>query len=184
MRHRLAFICIIIISLVACRQTTYEHEIASIDSLLVQLDTLDLMHRRIDTSDFATLGKEFTENLAFVQKTYTLKEDTMPKDVAMLMSEYRGLKKPAKGFKDKYQRTAEELNFAKSQLADLRHDLQNNLLDSVFVDEMLTDEKEAVKSISSSLEELKMSSDYTKKKREELEPKIDSLIQVLKEEKS
>jgi len=184
MKRGLAIVVILIVSLTGCDRTTYDHEIATIDSLLVQLDTLDLMHRRIDTTDFATLGQEFTDNLSFVQQAYTNREDTMPKDVAMLMSDYRSLKKPAKGFKDKYQRAAEELSFAKNQLADLRHDLQNNLLDSVFVEEMLTEERQAVKAVSSSLEELKISSDFTKKRREELEPRIDSLIQVLKEKES
>ena len=181
MKNGITFVLLMLLVFTSCKQTSYKAEITTIDSLLVELDTLDLIHRRIDTTDFATFRKTFTDNISYVQQAYTEGKDTMPKNVAMLMSEYRVLKKPAKGLHKKYTKTAEELKFAKRQLADLRHDLQNNLLDSVFVEEMLIEERQAVKSVSSSLEELKISSDFIEKKREELEPRIDSLIQVIKE---
>ena len=100
------------------------------------------------------------------------------------MSEYRTLKKPAKGLKSTYQRTGEEIEFSKNQLTDLKHDLQNNLLDSILVQEMLDDERKAVKAVETKVEELKLSSDFTQTKREKIEPRIDSLIQVIKQDES
>ncbi|MCZ4408593.1 hypothetical protein O3Q51_07225 [Cryomorphaceae bacterium 1068] len=184
MKRGLALAFVIAVVITSCQQTNFQKEIVTIDSLLVKLDTIDLMHRRIDTTDFSKLGQKFSENLSYVQKVYTSREDTMPKDVALLMSDYRALKKPSKGLRDKYQRTNEELKFSKSQLADLKHDLQNNLLDSTLVQDMLLDESEAVSAIESSVQELKVSSEFTKTKRAELEPRIDSLIQVLKQKES
>lgn len=172
----------IAVFITSCQQTNFQKEIVTIDSLLVKLDTIDLMHRRIDTTDFSKLGQRFSENLSYIQEVYTSREDTMPKDVALLMSDYRVLKKPSKGLSGNYQRTNEELKFSKSQLADLKHDLQNNLLDSILVQDMLQDEREAVEAIENSVQELKLSSEFTKTKRAELEPRIDSLIQVLNQE--
>jgi hypothetical protein len=184
MKRGIALIFGIAVITTSCRQTNFQKEIGTIDSLLVKLDTIDLLHRRIDTTDFSKLSQRFTENLAYVQEIYTSREDTMPKDVALLMSDYRALKKPSKGLKDKYQKANEELKFSKSQLADLKHDLQNNLLDSILVQDMLQDERKAVEAIENSVQELKLSSEFTKTKRAELEPRIDSLIQVLKQDES
>jgi len=175
------FIGLTIIGL-GCESTNFSEEIKTIDSLLVELDTIDLMQRRVDTTGFSQSSQTFTENITYVQRTFTDREDTMSKDIAVLMSDYRSLKKPSKGFLGKYQRTREEITFAKNQLADLRHDLQNNLLDSNLVDKMLEDEIKAVDDIKNSVENLQISSDFTRSKREELEPRIDSLIQVLKQD--
>lgn len=168
----------------ACERTHFTEEIATIDSLLVKLDSVDMMHRKIDTSGFTELGRNFSENLAYLQQAYTESEDTIPKNVGMLLADYRSLKKPAKGFIDKYQRLGEEIEFSKAQLADLKHDAQNNLLDSILVSEMLDDERQAAAKVESSVEELKMSSTFSMAKNAELEPRIDSLIQVLKKDKS
>ncbi|MFT5595879.1 MAG: hypothetical protein ACI8QH_000667 [Flammeovirgaceae bacterium] len=167
-----------------CEQTNFDNEIVTIDSLMVRLDTLDLMHKKVDTTDFSKLSQKFTENISFVQAAYTSSKDTMPQDVALLMSDYRMLKKPSKGLKDNYQRTLEEINFSKNQLTDLKHDLQNNLLDSILVQDMLTDERKALGVVENSVQDLKLSSEFTRTKRAELEPRIDSLIQALKKDQS
>jgi hypothetical protein len=159
-----------------CEQTNFDNEIVTIDSLMVRLDTLDLMHKKVDTTDFSKLSQKFTENISFVQAAYTSSKDTMPQDVALLMSDYRMLKKPSKGLKDNYQRTLEEIN--------LKHDLQNNLLDSILVQDMLTDERKALGVVENSVQDLKLSSEFTRTKRAELEPRIDSLIQALKKDQS
>jgi hypothetical protein len=49
---------------------------------------------------------------------------------------------------------------------------------------MLTDERKAAEAIENSVQDLKLSSEFTKTKRAELEPRIDSLIQVLKKDES
>ena len=165
-----------------CEQTNFKKEIVKVDSLMVKIDSVELMYRRIDTVGMADMSQKFSENMGFVQQAYINKKDTMPKEVALLMSDYRTLKKPAKGFNGNYQKAGKELKFSKNQLSDLKHDLQNNLLDSILVQDMLDDEMKAVGSIQSSVEDLKLSSEFTKSKRAEVEPRIDSLIQVLKQD--
>jgi len=168
----------------SCERTHYKQEIVTIDSLQVRLDTVALMFRRIDTAGISDLSQKFSENLGFVQQAYIKKKDTIPKDVALLMSDYRTLKKPATGFYGNYQKAGEELKFSKRQLSDLKHDLQNNLLDSILVQEMLQGEMKAVGSVENSVQDLKLSSEFTKAKRAKIEPRIDSLIQVLKKDES
>jgi hypothetical protein len=166
--------------LLACEQTHYPDEIRRLDSLRVELDSAELLHRRIDTTGFAEAGRKFTENLGFIQQTYTDGNDTIPRDVALLMADYRDLKKPSQGFLTSYERAREELRFSKDQIRDLKHDLENNLLDSGLVEEMVNEELQAVSELTAAIEQLKVSSEYTREKRKALEPRIDSLITALK----
>jgi len=170
----------ILVLLTACNRTDFTTEVKKIDSLMVELDSAIALYNSIDTIGFPEISQSFSENTAFVQKIYTDRNDTMPRDVAMLMSDYRELKKPAKGFLVKHKSIGEELDFTQKQLEDLKHDLENNLLDSNFVDRMLVDELEAVQTVEGSVASLKLSSEFTKKKYAEMEPQIDSLIYVLK----
>ncbi|MGB6035468.1 MAG: hypothetical protein WBG42_04315 [Cryomorphaceae bacterium] len=184
MKRAIALIFVLAFIASSCEQTHFKREIGKIDSLLVKLDTVELTYRRIDTAGAADLNRKFSENLSFVQQAYINAKDTMPKDVALLMSDYRTLKKPAKGFIGDYQKAGEELKFSKNQLTDLKHDLQNNLLDSILVHDMLEDEMKAVESVGNSVQSLKLSREFTRAKRGEIEPRIDSLIQVLKQDES
>ena len=180
MKGRITLFLVLVLLATACNRTDYTTEISQIDSLMVELDSAKDMYSSIDTAGFSELSQSFSENTAFVQQVYKQRNDTMPRDVAMLMSEYRELKKPAKGFLVKHKSIGEELDFTEKQLEDLRHDLENNLLDSNFVDRMLTDEMKAVNEVESSVATLKLSGKFTKKKQAEMEPQVDSLIQVLK----
>ena len=49
---------------------------------------------------------------------------------------------------------------------------------------MLTDERKALGVVENSVQDLKLSSEFTRTKRAELEPRIDSLIQALKKDES
>ncbi|MCH2215207.1 MAG: hypothetical protein MK086_08570 [Flavobacteriales bacterium] len=183
MKGRLTLFLVIVLLAYACNRNNYTTEINQIDSLIVELDSAKEIYSSIDTAGFSELSQSFSENTAFVQQVYKQRDDTMPGNVAMLMSEYRELKKPAKGFLVKHSSIGEELNFTQKQLEDLRHDLENNLLDANFVDRMLTDEMKALNEVESSVATLKLSGQFTKEKQAEMEPKVDSLIQVLKNQK-
>jgi len=183
MMRTTAFLVLSFVAL-GCQRTHYAEEIRTLDSLRADLDSASNQFRLIDTTGFSNAGRVFTENLAYVQQKYTQSEDTIPREVAMLMADYRDLKKPSKGFISDYERTREELKFSKSQIRDLKHDLQNNLLDTNIVVEMLNDEIKAVEDVVSKVNQLKVSSEYTKQKRAELEPRIDSLIKELKKQPS
>lgn len=180
MKRNLTLLILIAAIGFSCERTQYAEEIQTIDSLRVELDSSARALDKIDTTGLAAAKTRFTENLYFVQKTYSEREDTMPRDVALLMSEYRSLKKPSTGFLDKYVLASEELEFSKTQLRDLKHDLQNNLLDTNLVEELLTDERKAVEKVVSDVKQLELSNKVTRKKRAEVEPRIDSLIQELK----
>lgn len=180
MKRKLTLLILIAFIGFSCERTHYADEIKTIDSLRVELDSAARTLAKIDTTGLAEAKTRFTENLYFVQKTYSEREDTMPRDVAMLMSEYRSLKKPSTGFLDKYALASEELEFSKTQLRDLKHDLQNNLLDTNLVEELLADERNAAEKVLSDVKQLKLSNEVTRKKRAEIEPRIDSLVQELK----
>lgn len=177
---RTAFIVLLATLSLGCERTHFSNEISSLDSLRAKLDSAERLHRLIDTTGFHEAGKVFTQKLTFIQQKYTESKDTIPRNVALLMANYRDLKKPSKGFIPEYERTRKELKFSKDQIRDLKHDLQNNLLDTNIVVEMMNSERKAVEDVVARVGQLKLSSEFTRKKRSELEPRIDSLIQTLK----
>jgi chromosome segregation ATPase len=180
---RMLLFCLIVVAMTgtfACQQTHYAREIHAIDSLLVLVDTVRIDYRRIDTTGYAEGSNGFASRIGFVQSAY--KKDTMEREVAMLMANYRDLKKPFSRFKNEYERIGKEIEFSRNQLLDLKHDLEHNLLDSNLVRKMLSSETEAVDQLVFQVNELKLSQKTTRQKRQDLEPKVDSLIQYLKKD--
>lgn len=165
--------------LIGCDHTHYTEEIRHIDSLLVVLDSTRNDHRRIDTTGFETAMENYSERMSAVQAAYAERGDTMGYDVAMMMARYRELKKPLERFKDTYEEVSTELDFSRSQLLDLKHDLEHNLLDSNIVERMLRSETEAVEHIEMRTEQLRLSMKTTREKTEIMEPKVDSLLNRL-----
>ncbi len=165
----------------ACTPTTwYEKEIATIDSLIYSIDTCTASLGKLDTLDYTTLSKTFSERTNFVQAWHTQRGDTMQREVAMIMSEYRELKKPLQNFTKEYYRVEAELVFTKNQLGSLRHDLSNNLLDTNIVKRVFIEEKLAAEKIMYDKQALETSNMVSKRKLVVIEPKMDSLITALK----
>ncbi len=176
----MCFLIVCCVLIVACDQTKYSKEISQIESMENRLDSVEKILLNIDTLGFTEAGQKFFDNLNFVQQAYTETSDTMPRDVAMLMSDYRSLKKPSKGFMSRFFSVNEELKFSKEQLRDLKEDLEHNRMEAELVKKSLQDESLAVENVISDIEGLRLSAEYTRENRARLEPRIDSLIQVIK----
>lgn len=177
--RKIPFVFLALIFLSACQRTEYTAEIRQIDSLVIVLDTMRNIHRRIDTTGYEQAMEAYAERMAAVGKLYSERGDTMNYEVGMMMAEYRELKKPLEKFKRKYAEVATELDFSRTQLLDLKHDLEHNLLDTNIVNKMLRSESEAVEKIVAETNELQTSHQITLKKTESMEPAVDSLIQAL-----
>ena len=166
--------------LAGCTRTKYSNELRQIDAMIVELDSARNVHRRIDTTGYGAAMMRYKKRMSSVQESYTMRGDTMERDVAMLMANYRELKKPLERFKDSYAATSADLDFTRTQLLDLKHDLEHNLLDSNLVHRMLREESDAVEHIKMETVQLQTSYKTTQEKTEKLEPRVDSLLIELK----
>ncbi len=169
-----------LILIVGCSRTHYSEELRQIDSMIVELDSARNIHRRIDTTGYGEAMKKYTTRMSSIQGSYASRGDTMERDVAMMMASYRELKKPLERFKKSYAAVSTDLEFTRTQLLDLKHDLEHNLLDSNLVHKMLREEDDAVTRIRMETDQLKMSYKVTEDKTQKLEPKVDSLLHELK----
>ncbi len=182
MRNVIFILFTAVIFFSACKpKTIYQTEIASLDSLIYAVDTSIVNLGQIDTLRYTELGKKFSERINFVQAWYSQRGDTIRRETAMIMADYRELKKPFMKFRGEYERVERELIFTKTQLVNLSHDLEHNLLDTNIVKRIYQEERKAAEKVIVDTKSLAISNIVTKRKLAVIEPKVDSLIAVLKD---
>lgn len=179
LKFNLALLGLIIFA--ACQQNPHDSNISEIEKLKAELDSASLMFSKIDTNGYAVFEKKYKRNVAFVQQQLLAIGDTMDRETALFMSEYRELKKPYSQFKTKYEQADKELKFSENQLITLKHDLKNNAMDTIISKRMVADEIKATESITSSVQNLYSADKQIRAKTAKMEPRIDSLINVLKQ---
>lgn len=164
----------------SCTQTQYPDELKTVDSLLTRIDSAEKLHASIDTTGIKEGNRIFQQKFNFVKSNYTKTADTLHREEALLISDYRALKKPYDRFIDQYSANSKELEFSKGQLLDLRHDLEHNLLDTNFVKRMVASEMDATDAVVAETKRLYLGRKTMINKNNELEPRIDSLINFIK----
>ncbi len=167
--------------LTSCNESGYEKEIAKINQLTAAIDSAQSLFNGIDTAGIAGIGAKYKSTLSAVQNSYKQKGDSIPRGAAMLMSDYRGLRKTIGGYPEKYAQLQDELTFTRIQLVDLKHDLEYNLLDTNLVRKMLASEREAAMKVineTANLQGIRASIDT---KITNLQPRVDSLLAARKE---
>ncbi len=167
----------------SCNQTPYKSEIAELDKLIVKLDSAKTILQNVDTNGYRDYAKRFQTNLNFVTNHFRNSEDTIGRDLALFMADYRSLKKPYMNFHGTYDQASRELEFTEKQLLTLKHDLQYNLLDSTVVRKMFKRELEETNEIVDLVKRIDFGDDYTRELASKLEPKMDSVIVALKNQK-
>lgn len=164
----------------SCNTTNYPNEIKTVDSLLMRIDTAQKIYAKIDTTNVREEGEVFKRKFNYLTAFYQQSPDTITREAAFLVADYRTLRKPYAQFIDRYRTYGEELAFSQKQLVDLRFDLEHNLLDTNFVNRMIHSETEAVESVVTQIKSLSIGKDMMVERSEKLDPVIDSLINALK----
>jgi len=172
---------IVVVLMSACNKTNYPTEIEIVDGLLAQIDSAQKIHAAIDTTGIKEGNRIFNQKFNFVKANYTQTADTLHRKEALLISDYRNLKKPYDRFNNQYSANAKELEFSKGQLLDLRHDLEHNLLDSNFVKRMVASEIEATRAVVNDTKRIEDIRNTMIETNNKLEPRIDSLINLIKD---
>jgi hypothetical protein len=181
---RIAWLLALVVTTVACRpESWYKSEIETIDRVLLSLDSAIYNLTQIDTLPYAERNRGFKDRMGFIESWYTQRGDTMNREVAMLVAQYREVRKPLANFRTEYYRVEGELLYTRSQLANLKQDLSYNLLHTQVVKRVFTEELTAADKVMADAKRLDVSNMLTKRKLLDTEPKVDSLIQVLKSTK-
>ncbi len=179
MKIYFAFI-ILCTALFACNSTPYTEEIREAEKLIATLDSAEGELAEIDTAGVRNASKGYSAKVGFIQNKFKNSQDTIDRELAELLTGYKELKKPYQRFIPIYESTRKEIEFSGKQLRNLKFDLENNSLDSQMVAEFMQAERDAVKKVIQSIEQLKTSKTVTKKKAAIWEPKIDSVVNALK----
>lgn len=178
-------IAILILStaLFACNSTPYTEEIEEARSLIESLDSASTELAQIDTSGYRNASKAYAVKVGYIQNQYANAGDTIDRELAEILTGYKELKKPYQQFVSKYETTQKEIEFSRKQLKNLKYDMEKASLDTQMVAEFMQTERDAVQKVITSVEQLKNSKSVTKVKAAIWEPKIDSVITVLKAKK-
>jgi len=165
--------------LFSCEPNPYKEEVQNLDQLINQIEKSSTKLVQIDTTGLSDKWREYKDNVNTITGSYKESGDTIGSDLAMILSDYKQLKKPYSEFKDAYASALEELKFTKNQLLTLKHDLENNILEPPVAEKMIQSEKMAAKKIMEQVEQLARTDSVTQVKAIEISATIDSVITSL-----
>jgi hypothetical protein len=131
--------------------TRYTKEIAKVDSLQVVLGKIDTVFNTLDSARIGQIAKEIKLNLIFLQNNCS---DTISEEMAEFLDEYNSVSETLELVNKRLSEMAIELKNSKKQLADLRSDLEHNILKAEQVKVDMEREAAATKGIQESIDVL------------------------------
>ncbi|MCC7302227.1 MAG: hypothetical protein IT233_06275 [Bacteroidia bacterium] len=159
----------------SCGGDLYQTEIRTIDSLLTALDSAEKAFWTIDSAAARTAYADVNKDLGHLTN---LIQDTLEKNEALLLSRYRGIRKPLREYLLKQTVMKKEITITRKQLEDLRHDLDKELLTKENAQLHFTKESGLARLLINSLYISTESVDIFLRRYAEVNPSIDSLVQV------
>lgn len=134
------------LTLVSCDpKDQFKAELATIDSCMAVMDTLQKKHDGIDFDSLKLMVEHVSKNEALVKQYY--QPDTLDEAFGKDMNDSKSVRKKlgdASQFDMKY---AEEMNAIKHQLMDLKEDVTNGVLSTEQINEYIAVEKAALKKV-------------------------------------
>ncbi len=151
----------------------YSKQLATLDSLSKAFDAAEKEFTSIDSAKVREQLDSINKNLDFIQQNY---KDTMPKDMAYMLSDYRDVKFPLEEYTRQKNAFYKELSFSRDQFRNLEHDLKNNLVEKEKAEEYFMQEKKAGEQLCRSLNALTSS---VKEKSAKFEPMTAKAVEVI-----
>lgn len=175
---QLAFFTAIVLflSIIGCSSPAFEQELKTIDELLLSLDSAQLDIDKLTPDALEEAEKKAGTQLRFIQKNW---RDSMDRDLASKLSQYYLTKEGMEKWMEEYRMAGEELEFTTEQLVALRNDVANEMLAADSVSAYLDMEQEAAKNVLVSVANMQLAQDRLLQQHRSLEPKVDSLVQVM-----
>jgi DNA repair exonuclease SbcCD ATPase subunit len=163
--------------ILSCASSVNELYIEKVNLLEKKIDSLSLALAQIDTAKVASYYSSSVNSLKFIQETHP---DTMSKEIAFFLSDFKANKKSLERLVETCREQSDELVFSKSQLEKLKTDIKNSLLYEEQFTQYLETEKAAIEKSTQTIANLNQWYQTSVKKYEEWNPKVQQLVEKLK----
>ncbi len=155
----------------------FQAELKSIDSCLVELDSIDQLYQGIEFDSLVYMVAHILDNEEKIKKYYV--SDTIDNNLCMYMNNCKGVRKSFKDLKGNQTKFAEEIAALDTQFTNLKTDILNGVFDKEEVKLYLATEMDALELFS-----LKFYSFYTNQKMQsavfyDASPKVDEYVEKL-----
>lgn len=162
----------------SCKENIYHTEVATLDSLAVVLENAEKSMMSIDSVETDKAYTEIISNLKLIQSEL---KDTITRDDALLLSDYREIRKTLGRFNEGKNKLKSEVPFTKEQLSNLSKDLKKGLVPEDKVKEYyMVEFTEAVK-LQQEMESTVTSVINSLNKYNKLKPEVDHFIARMEE---
>ena len=181
MKFKTLYLFLILFGLSACKLfVSYEQEAKQCNALQSKLDSLKLVYENVPFQEIERVGKASLKKLDSVMNYLSEKGEPLEKETGIFLGQYRGISKPFRKMTENKYRLESEIKYCEDQLKALATDIENKaaVKDSVIV--YLQEEKEALKTLESKLNELYSIKDKMVEEFEKNEKKINEIIRSLK----
>jgi hypothetical protein len=184
MKHyskKIFFITSIFALLYACKNTgTYTAEIKNLDSLLMRIDTVYTHFQEIYTTTIRKQLININFNLDYFEKN---NQDSISKQTTLDIKEYSTIKNPFLALLKEYPEALEMQEECREQINHLKHDLKVESIDKTKAKEYFQEELIAAQDCFIKLDYLTQLNTYYQQRFAEYNPKIEALVQAIRDKK-
>lgn len=122
----------------------YKAHLKTVDSLQTTVRELAEIVEDIDYDHYLKIREDMMKDMGNIEGYFISRSDTMPRNLALKLSEYRLVWKGYKSIEKEYERVSSGVNFAKEQLETLHHDLEQNAIGETLANRFVKEEREAI----------------------------------------
>ena len=101
---------------VGCNQNPHKTRMKTTDSLQTVVDELNAVFDSVDYDRHFANRKDIMEDISRIEGHFKAQKDTMPRDLAFALSDYRLVWKGYKRMESEYQSIEQELDYTDEQL--------------------------------------------------------------------
>lgn len=166
-------------ALSSCNQNPHAKRIEVVDSLQTALNNVALAFDSIDYDRHFQNRADMMKDIERIEGYFRMKQDTMPRDLALQLSEYRLVWKGYKRMAGEYEKVVEELALTRDQLNTLKEDLENNAINEPLAKRFLQEELAVMSNLDLGARNFGTKMERTEKHYKEHKPAIVSLADSL-----
>ena len=167
------------VAISGCNNNPHAQRIETCDSLLTVMEELNVLFANIDYDKHFENRADMMKDIERVERYFKTANDTMPRDIAFKVSDYRLIWKGYKRMEGEYGQVEKELEYTTNQLEHLRKDLEHKTLTEPMAERFLKEEKTAVAMLDVSTRSIKTKLENTEKKYQDQKPVIIQLADSL-----
>lgn len=141
---------IVVMSLtqMGCNSSSYSKHLKTVDSLQTVLGELEEIVADIDYDHHMKIRSTMMNDMNQIEHHFISRGDTIPRHLALKLSEYRLVWKGYKRIENEYDRVSSGVSYSKKQLEALRHDLEQNAISEIHANRFVQEERKAMDLLS------------------------------------